>query len=427
MFADGNRIVQVLNMSIRLSGTCREEIEALWKSRKSSKPAQVSIKDPEILPAIYTAQQIYEYAKGKPSLCFGDAFKQYDNDKFLARLPNPPYLFVDRITAVNADFLKIKTGGTVQGQFDIKPDHWFFRANRQTSIPFSVLLEFPLQVCGWYSCFMGSANTSEKPLHYRNLDGSAILYEDVNVNSGTLTATVKSTKAANAGGMLIQSFDMVVTKGERKIYEGNTTFGFFTEEALANQIGLRGIKRYQPTEEEIARGRTIELEKAAPLTPQDQTIPQMNGLQLPGKCYLMIDKVDLFVPDGGPKGLGYIRGTKEVDKTEWFFKAHFYQDPVIPGSLGLESYIQLLKVVAINRWGKELEGKACHYEPMALGQKHTWSYRGQVIPPDKLVTVDACIMSIDDATHTIIADGFLSVDGRIIYSMKDFALRVAID
>ena len=152
----------------------------------------------------------------------------------------------------------------------------------------------------------------------------------------------------------------------------------------------------------------------------------MNGLQLPGKCYLMIDKVDLFVPDGGPKGLGYIRGTKEVDKTEWFFKAHFYQDPVIPGSLGLESYIQLLKVVAINRWGKELEGKAC-YEPMALGQKHTWSYRGQVIPPDKLVTVDACIMSIDDETHTIIADGFLSVDGRIIYSMKDFALRVAID
>lgn len=425
MFADGNRIVQVLNMSIRLSGATRESIEALWAGQQTFAPAQPA--NNEMLPAIYTGQQIVEYAIGKPSICFGEQFKPFDNDKFLARLPNPPYLFVDRITAVNAEFLKIKTGGTVQGQFDISPDAWFFRANRQTSIPFAVLLEFPLQVCGWYSCFMGSAFASDKELHYRNLDGSATLYEDITTLTGTLTATVKSTKAANSAGMLIQSFDMLVTQGSRKIYEGSTTFGFFSVDALSNQVGFRGINTYEPDAAEKARNVGFQLMHEAPFTPEDDSAVPMNGLIMPGKCYLMLDKVDLFIPDGGPAGLGFVRGTKKVDPSEWFFKAHFYQDPVIPGSLGLESFIQLMKVAAINRWGDKLKNTPCHFEPIAINKKHTWSYRGQVIPKDDLVTVDACITGIDDSQHLITAEGFLKVDGRIIYSMKDFGLRVVID
>ena len=436
MFADGNRIVQVLDMSIRLTGVTRENIEALWFSRRqfpASAPATVQAATParninsEMLPAVFTGQQILEYAIGKPSLCFGEKFAVFDDQKFLARLPNPPYLFVDRITAVNAEQLKIKTGGTVQGQFDISPDAWFFKANRQTSIPFSVLLEFPLQVCGWYSCYMGSAFANEKELHYRNLDGSATLYEDININSGTLTATVTSTRAANSAGMLIQSFDMLVTQSGRKIYEGQTTFGFFAKEALANQVGFRGIELYEPSAAEKLRHVDFPLPLATPLNPQDTCVDVMNGLNLPGKCYLMLDRIDCFIPDGGPAGLGFIRGIKQVDTSEWFFKAHFYQDPVIPGSLGLESFIQLMKVAAIHRWGGELAGRNCHFEPIALNHKHTWSYRGQVIPQDKLVTVDACITRIDDADHLMVAEGFLKVDGRIIYSMKDFALRVVID
>ena len=35
-----------------------------------------------------------------------------------------------------------------------------------------------------------------------------------------------------------------------------------------------------------------------------------------------------------------------VDPTSWFFKAHFHEDPVVPGSLGLESFWQLVKVYA---------------------------------------------------------------------------------
>jgi acyl transferase domain-containing protein/3-hydroxymyristoyl/3-hydroxydecanoyl-(acyl carrier protein) dehydratase len=439
MFADGNRIVQVLDMSIRLSGASRDMIEKIWADQNATQsgstlsarietpslPAANAI-DPEILPAIYTGQQILEYAIGRPSVCFGEQFKPFDSERFLARLPNPPYLFVDRITAVEAEFLKIKTGGHVQGQFDIRPDAWYFKANRQSSIPFSVLLEFPLQVCGWYSCFMGSAFTNDKELHYRNLDGTATLYEDVHTGTGTLTADVYSTKAANSAGMLIQSFKFVVSRQGRKVYEGDTTFGFFSVEALANQVGLRGVELYEPDSSEKSRARQLPFGDHAPFLPEEDQLDEFNGLIMPGKAYKMLDRIEMYIADGGPARLGFIRGSKKVNPADWFFKAHFYQDPVIPGSLGLESFLQLLKAVAIDRWGNELSQRRCNFEPMAIGMKHTWSYRGQVIPKDDLVTVDACITRIDDQEHLIVADGFLKVDGRIIYSMKDFALKVDI-
>ncbi|MEE8286734.1 MAG: hypothetical protein V3R72_08565, partial [Gammaproteobacteria bacterium] len=34
----------------------------------------------------------------------------------------------------------------------------------------------------------------------------------------------------------------------------------------------------------------------------------------------------------------------------WFFDAHFLEDPVWPGSLGLEAFLQLMKVAANERW-----------------------------------------------------------------------------
>ena len=96
----------------------------------------------------------------------------------------------------------------------------------------------------------------------------------------------------------------------------------------------------------------------------------------PDRRLRMVDAIDCYVPDGGPHGLGFVRGTKPVDPGEWFFKAHFYQDPVWPGSLGLESFLQLLKYAAWKRWGDPPPGG---WQSVALNRPHGWTYRGQVI------------------------------------------------
>ena len=114
-------------------------------------------------------------------------------------------------------------------------------------------------------------------------------------------------------------------------------------------------------------------------------------------------------------------GSKDVDPEEWFFKAHFYQDPVCPGSLGLESFLQLLKVHAVRRWGRGLDDQL---EAVMLGKAHRWLYRGQVLPGDRQVSVQAVVTAVDDEHRWLQADGFLAVDGRMIYQMNDFTLRL---
>jgi 3-hydroxymyristoyl/3-hydroxydecanoyl-(acyl carrier protein) dehydratase len=119
--------------------------------------------------------------------------------------------------------------------------------------------------------------------------------------------------------------------------------------------------------------------------------------------------------------LGLVVGKIDVDPDFWFFEAHFYQDPVWPGSLGLESFLQLFKFAAWRRWGKT--APVSGYQTVGLNRPHSWVYRGQVLPADKEVTVVLEITTADDENRRLTANGFLIVDGRVIYQMTDFTLE----
>jgi hypothetical protein len=65
------------------------------------------------------------------------------------------------------------------------------------------------------------------------------------------------------------------------------------------------------------------------------------------------------------------------------------------------------------------------FESPIIGVSHQWTYRGQIIPTNRRVTVQAEIKSRDDVRQTLTADGHLEVDGKVIYVMKDFGLGIA--
>jgi len=161
----------------------------------------------------------------------------------------------------------------------------------------------------------------------------------------------------------------------------------------------------------------------APFTPVEPVAePNLKQLTMPAKALQMIDGIDIFAPEGGSFKLGFIRGAKTVDPNEWFFKAHFYQDPVCPGSLGIESYLQLMRYAALNRW-KML--KNTHTVALATGIRHNWSYRGQVTQKNTRIEVEATVTQIEEKPFPQIqSDGFLKVDGLYIYKMKGFGVRL---
>ncbi|WP_136525291.1 beta-ketoacyl synthase N-terminal-like domain-containing protein [Geomonas ferrireducens] len=408
MYADGKPIVEITNMSARLTGTDQQTLQRLWQggTPAAALHAAAPAADYDRRPAIYTKEQILAYSNGKPSEGFGDRYKVFDSERKIARLPGPPFQFMDRVTAVAGEPWVMAPGAMAEAQYDIPVDEWYFAADRQPRMPFCVLLEAALQPCGWLAAYVGSALVSPTDISFRNLGGTAVQHRPVTPQSGTLTATAKLTKAATSGGMIIQEFDFSVSDRQGVIYEGETMFGFFAKEALANQVGIREAAPYQPTAAEVSRGRSLPYPESHPF---------------PEKSLRMIDRIELYVTDGGPAGLGYLKGTKRVVAEDWYFKAHFYEDPVTPGSLGLESFLQLVKFAAVQRWGWH-QGDTL--AAVALGHKHRWLYRGQVVPTDKEVTVLAWITAVDEERRILTAAGYLYVDGRAIYQMEDFTVQV---
>jgi PfaB family protein len=394
MYADGKPIVEITDMSLRISGLTRESLEQMWQA--TAIPQGETLFGPESIRA---------FAVGKPSEAFGDRYQIFDAERVIARLPGPPYQFLDRITHIEkCRPWEMTAGGEIVAEYDVPPQEWYFAANRYPVMPFSVLLEVALQPCGWLAAYLGSALTSEVDLSFRNLGGRAVQYREVRPDAGTLVTRVRITKVSSSGGMIIQNYDFDLRQNGQPVYVGDTYFGFFSKQALANQIGLREFQLIPPPSE----GRT----------PRPHPRPVSTEFPYPDAMLRMVDRIE-WESSYHKKGiLEVVEGRAIVNPEAWFFKAHFYQDPVWPGSLGLESLLQILRIKAADRWGHPPEG----WQAVALNRSHSWTYRGQILPTDKEVTIQAYITKYDDKTQTIIADGLLSVDGRIIYHMKDFSI-----
>jgi 3-hydroxymyristoyl/3-hydroxydecanoyl-(acyl carrier protein) dehydratase len=393
MYSDDKNIVQITDMSVRLSGATRAQMESLWPV-------------PGLRVSLYGPEKILAFSNGKPSEAFGDRYKPFDEDRVIARLPGPPYQFLDRIIETKGEPWVLKAGAQATAQYDVPPQEWYFQENGQATMPFGVLLEVALQPCGWLAAYCGSALTSPVDLSFRNLGGEATQFIEVTPQTGTLTTRVTMTKVSQSGGMIIQNYDLEMQDQlGRLVYQGKTEFGFFTKDSLAQQVGLRGATPF-----------------VSPVGVTPRSLHLVGGYpRLPGPKLLLLDQVDLF--EGlGPKNLGVLVGHRAVNPQEWFFSAHFYQDPVCPGSLGLESFIELMKCFARDRW--PTTSPEARFQNMILGQNHRWLYRGQYTPANKKVEVQCWLTVVDDESKSITAEGYLIRDGLVVYQMKEFTLKV---
>ncbi len=417
MHADGRYIVFFKDMSLRLRGTRIDELTLFWRSRARNHP-------PVHSTPLFDRNHILEFAVGRPSLAFGEPYRPFDEQRTIARLPGPPYCFIDRITAIDHPAWQLKPGGWVQAQYDLTADAWFFAADRSGVMPFGVLLEIALQPCGWLAAYCGSALKSARDLRFRNLGGQAIVHANLPPAAQTLTMRTRLTKVSEAADMIIENFDFEVLSGGGPVYSGHTNFGFFTQQALAAQIGLRSEPISFDTESRN-HGMRVDFSDEPPLHPDavpSGQVFQPRGLVLPAGAWRMLDTIERLDLDGGPEGLGIARGIKKVNPDEWFYKAHFYQDPVCPGSLGVESFLQVIKYVAMARWPERVNS---HRFEIATGHAHQWQYRGQVLPTNKKIVVDAVIKKWGDGSSPmLIASGWLHVDGLCIYKMDGFGVRL---
>lgn len=357
-------------------------------------------------------------AWGRPSDAFGKMFTKYDGPTKCPRLPGPPYHFVSSVLSVDVAPGSAPNEGTLVSTFEVEPDAWYFEEG-QGHMPFAVIVEGLLQPCGWFASYCNFFQDTEGDVAFRNLDGeNCVLHRPITPDMGTLTLTTKLTRFAKAGGTSIVFFDVVCENDDGLVMTLETAFGFFDPLILEDQRGL-------PTTDEMRARR--DAESPVPeisLLEGGGELAQLPGMESGGMR--MLDKITGFWENGGEAGLGSIRTWQQIHYDAWYFKAHFYEDPVQPGSLGLEALIQSARaLVHMKGWLDGIDNPV--WEHPIVGFPLAWKYRGQVVPKrDEVVTeVEALKVDIiEGESVTVEVFGTQWVDGLRIYEVPSFAVRV---
>lgn len=138
--------------------------------------------------------------------------------------------------------------------------------------------------------------------------------------------------------------------------------------------------------------------------------------QLPSPNMLMCDRISHISNSGGSYGKGEIQAELDIHPGLWFFDCHFKNDPVMPGCLGLDAMWQLVGFY-LGWSGHPGRGRA-----LGVGEV---KFTGQILPGASKVSYQIDIKRVIARDLVLgIADGSVSVDGRIIYTAKN--LRVGL-
>jgi 3-hydroxymyristoyl/3-hydroxydecanoyl-(acyl carrier protein) dehydratase len=359
-------------------------------------------------------------AWGRPSEAFGPSYAQFDGPgRRLARLPGPPYHFMTRVADVRGPAGAMRVGSRVDVEYDVPDAVWYFDEHGYPGMPFSVLMEVALQPCGWLATYVGSQLAADRDVLFRNLDGTATVLGEVGPGTRVIRTRAELTHVSSNGDTLIESFTVECLADGVPLLRLTTVFGYFPLEAFARQVGLPA--------DEAGRSRPAG-PGPAPVDLRSRPSRYCSDaawLRLPGPMLLMVDRVTDYWPDGGAAGLGRLRGEKRVDPSEWYFRAHFFRDPVQPGSLGIEAMCDLLKFHLIER-DAGAGMRRPRFEPVVTGREITWKYRGQVTPANRVVTVEVEIVDsgVAGGGRYAAGTGWLWVDGKLIYQVTGLAVRV---
>jgi 3-oxoacyl-(acyl-carrier-protein) synthase/3-hydroxymyristoyl/3-hydroxydecanoyl-(acyl carrier protein) dehydratase/1-acyl-sn-glycerol-3-phosphate acyltransferase len=364
----------------------------------------------------------YDYASllacawGRPPEMFGAMYAPMEGPRRVARLPGPPYHFMSRVVEVSGPLAGLRVGSHVVAEYDVPRTVWYLEQNGSASMPLAVLMETALQPCGWLATYVG-VTLAEIELLPRNLDGNLRLSAALGPDTGTVRTRATLTSLSRSAETIIVAFAIECWVGEQRAIEANTVFGFFPPAAFAQQIGV-------PTGAEDAARLTEPSDFLVDLRARPPRYCA-GALRLPGPMLLMLDRVTGYWPQGGKAGLGRLRAEKTVDPGEWFFKAHFFQDPVQPGSLGIEALTQLLQFWMIESGCAEGLSDA-HFEPLMLEQPFSWKYRGQVTPAQRLIRTEIEITEsgTDARGRYVIAEGRLWADDTRIYHVQNLGVRI---
>lgn len=376
---------------------------------------------PDTVP--FTPYHMFEFATGDIEKCFGPDFSIYKG-LIPPRTPCGDLQLTTRVIDINGKRGELKKPSSCIAEYEVPTDAWYFAKNsHQAVMPYSVLMEISLQPNGFISGYMGTTlGFPGQELFFRNLDGHGTLLRHVDLRGKTIVNDSRLLSTVIAGSNIIQNFTFDLSVDGEPFYTGGAVFGYFKGDALKNQLGIDNGKITHPwhVDNNVAADTTVNLlDKKSRVfnAPAHQPHYRLAGGQLN-----FIDTAEI-VNNGGKYNQGYLAASRTIDPSDWFFQFHFHQDPVMPGSLGVEAIIELMQTYAITN---DLGAGFTNPKFGQILSDIKWKYRGQINPLNKQMSLDVHISAVKDENgkRIIVGDANLSKDGLRIYEVKDIAICI---
>jgi 3-hydroxymyristoyl/3-hydroxydecanoyl-(acyl carrier protein) dehydratase len=366
------------------------------------------------LPALECKRELFclddlkEFATGSVVKCLGKEYDVYSGRRSL-RIPNGDLLLMTRILSIQGLKNEFEQPSSIAAEFEVPYDAWYFEGDKRGRLPISICMEIALQPCGFLSAFLGTPlRYPEIDYSFRNLDGEAIFNRLVDARGKIIRAQATLIKTIFYGSTIIQHFSFEILCDGEVFFEGKSSFGYFSAEAMSAQTGLDGGKIVQPWLKQASLESQIKSLHGSSL---ETGLPQ-------GKLHLL-DEVAIQ-DNAGNQREGYMYAKRWNAPQDWFYACHFKEDPVMPGSLGIEAIMQ-----AINIFARQ-HSKSVPSIDLVTGQKMSWSYRGQVLQHHRNMQVEVHFhkMIQSGMTRIFSGDASLWADDSRIYEVRNIALAI---
>lgn len=357
------------------------------------------------------------WSAGPPSQALGQQYAPYDGGRDLPRVPLPPLGLIGTLKRMSCAPTDVAIGASLESQFRFPAEGPYGPWLAVAPVPLHILMELVLQPSAFIGMYGGIVMAANRSIYLRNLDGydmtiaSPVLVSDAPIDLHTTLLDV-----SKVGSMTVTRYGIKGTQDGTPLVSLETSFGFFERAAILKQVGL-AVAPHEQGLLERSHNEVIDLRS-------DARDPAYRLLPVGKPLYL--DRVTGFWPGEGLEGGDRIQGEHTVNPYAWYFGLHFLNDPVQPGSIGVEMLAQLLQAYAVRK-GLLPEGADHAVLCPVPGVSMSWKYRGQVVPTNRLVTVALDIRAVreDDDRTVIVADGSLWADRLKIYEVTGLSLGIS--
>lgn len=328
------------------------ETKAEQKSDLHTETKKVEKQDIGQKPCIWNREQIITMTDSSMSAVLGEAYKAVDQYPVRARMPLPPFLFVSRITEIDAEFGVLRPGRIV-AEYDFDEECVFRMGDTRIS---SCVAAEASHIGIFLMGYMGLDAMSNGTLSFRALDCNQVYLNDMPFNIGDTMRTVFTIhRFAQNGPTTILYYDYETWNGDILVSRSEASGGFFTQAELASNKGVISpkipLKKLEP-KTLLHYGTTDDVT----YTPQQiKAFHQGDSAACFGKqidlyeTYYqqqkynmqMMERITKIDYNGGKYKRGFVSCEKTITPDMWPFDVHFKNDPVFPGIIMIDGVTQI--------------------------------------------------------------------------------------